>query len=126
MARLILHFAVLLASSFAQVLIAPCPDLISPGVPFSLPTYDPETGYAPALAYKYQVIEGSTGLELTDVNGDALADLVYSYLDAQSGPNHFWQCVYLNNQCGWGAYAGHERIQCNMGASFKIVLLIVQ
>ena len=42
------------------------------------------------------------GVQLVDINGDLLADIVWGYED-QSGaaPHPQWTCIYLNTGCSW-------------------------
>jgi hypothetical protein len=84
----------------------PCPSVL----PFSLPSYDVQTNWAPILAYENgaqdvgpsDAMEGGNGLSFVDVNGDQLVDVVWSFESDNGGDALLWQCIYLNNQCGWG------------------------
>ena len=45
------------------------------------------------------------GIQLIDVNGDSLVDLVFGYSD---GPDHHsFDCIYLNTQCAWVLQANY-------------------
>jgi hypothetical protein len=90
-------------AAHGQQTVYPCPTIMSSN-PFSLPTADTATGWAPVLAFRNtaDVDGGGTGLSFVDVNDDQLVDLVWSYEEETASGDNLWQCVYLNTQCGWG------------------------
>lgn len=58
--------------------------------------------WVPAVAEATVNIEGGSGLELADMNGDSLVDLLWAIFDSGANPKEYFQCIYLNTGCGWG------------------------
>ena len=72
---------------FSTALATPCPE--TPPSYFSLPMW------TTLWEGNGQNVDG--GIQLIDVSGDALVDLVFGY--SSSGIDY--NCIYINTQCGW-------------------------
>lgn len=80
------------------------------------PVLPPTSFVLPSPLSTLREIEGGMysfdhGVQLTDINGDSLPDLVWGWennFDPPTNPNdETWLCVYLNTQCGWVLQANY-------------------
>ena len=80
------------------------------------PVLPPTSFVLPSPLSTLREIEGGMysfdhGVQLTDINGDSLPDLVWGWennFDPPNNPNDvIWLCVYLNTQCGWVLQANY-------------------
>lgn len=83
-----------LAGGLGLVIVGatPCPWL-SP-LSFQLPGVF--TQWAPDGSGGYTNIDG--GIQIIDITGDSLVDLLYGYDDGSASS---YECIYINTQCGW-------------------------
>jgi hypothetical protein len=44
-----------------------------------------------------QIVPIPTSIEVVDITGDELADLLFGYVNT----NYAWNCIYINTGCGW-------------------------
>lgn len=87
-----------------QPIIRECPPIFPANQTFALPApLSTSSGnyWVPSVAISAGQVDGGGGLELADMNGDSLVDLLFSIYDEGSRPSEYFQCVYLNTGCGW-------------------------
>jgi hypothetical protein len=92
----------------ASAQLAPCPWL-SPTT-FQLPS---------VFSYWIQNVNADVGLQITDINGDSLVDLVYGWEDQSGSPYITHMCIYLNTQCGWVLQANYTGPDSSCATSSK-------
>ena len=59
------------------------------------------------------------GVQLADVNGDSLVDVVFGYNDMATGSPSF-NCIYINTQCGWVLQANYTGLNNSCLPASKI------
>ena len=95
-----LLFELLSTAGVVSATMQPCPFL--PPTSFVLPS-----PFANLREIEGGMYEYNYGVQVTDINGDSLPDILWGWEDEFDSGGNTWLCVYLNTQCGWVLQANY-------------------